>query len=176
MSTPYVGEIRIFAGNFAPNGWAFCDGATMSVANDEVLYQLIGTTYGGDGVNTFNLPDLRGRVVTHQGVKSGQSYVLGQMAGVETVTLTTAQIPQHWHPLLATTAVGDLGTPGANTMLAAVPAGSRVFPYGPTSMTQTVTSPTSTTVAGGSQSHENMQPYLGVNFIIALYGVFPSQG
>src|ERR1051326_1475358 len=106
MSTPYIGEIRLFAGNFAPVGWLFCDGSTLPISQYDVLFNLIGTTYGGDGQNTFDLPDLRGRVPLHQGSNQASTYVLGEEGGVESVTLTTQQIPQHTHALQATTASG----------------------------------------------------------------------
>lgn len=175
MTSPYVGEIRMFGGNFAPRNWAFCDGQTMSIAENDVLYTLLGTTYGGDGVSTFALPDLRGRVVTHQGTSGGMTYVMGQKAGVESVTLSVAQIPQHTHTLLATTVVGDTGVPTTGTALAAGQSGTTIPEYGPYAGTQTLTSANATSQAGGSQPHENMQPYLAVNFIISLYGIFPSQ-
>src|ERR1041385_2013183 len=117
MAQPYVGEIRIFAGNFAPAGWMFCDGTTLPISENETLFQLIGTTYGGDGQSTFNLPDLRGRVPIHQGTGPfGTTYQMGEMGGVETVTLTTQQIPQHNHALVATQNVGQQGTPGGNIL------------------------------------------------------------
>ena len=176
MTTPFVGEIRMFGGNFPPVGWAFCDGQLMSIAENDTLYNLIGTTYGGDGQNTFGIPDLRGRVVTHWGASQGETYVIGQQGGVETVTLTTSQIPQHTHPVAATTATGDTGAPTASTMLATGgPGGSTLYPYGTYGGNQVVTSGASTLSSGGSQPHENMQPYLAVNFIISLYGIYPSQ-
>jgi microcystin-dependent protein len=175
LTQPYVGEVRMFGGNFAPVNWAFCDGQLLQIAEYDTLYTLIGTTYGGDGVNTFSLPDLRGRVVTHQGSSAGTTYVIGQKDGVESVTLSVAQIPQHSHTLMATTVEGDTGAPTTGTVLAAAPSGTTIPEYGPYSGAQTLTSANATTQAGGSQAHENMQPYLGVNFIIALYGIFPSQ-
>ncbi len=176
MSQPYIGEIRMFGGNFPPVGWAFCDGQLMAIADNDTLFQLIGTTYGGDGQNTFGMPDMRGRVVTHMGTSSGQTYVLGQMAGAETVTLTTNQIPQHTHQVMATTATGSTGTPSSGAMLATGgPAGTAITPYAAFGGNQITMPGNSTTSAGGSQPHDNMQPYLGLNFIISLYGIFPSQ-
>jgi microcystin-dependent protein len=176
LSQPYLGEIRMFGGNFPPAGWAFCDGAQIAIAENETLFNLIGTTYGGDGQNTFQLPDLRGRIVTHMGTSGGTTYILGQAAGVETVTLTANQLPSHSHPLIASTAVGDTGTPTASTMLATGgPTGTSLMEYGAYGGTQNVSSSASTTSSGGSQSHDNMQPYLGVNFIISLNGIYPSQ-
>jgi microcystin-dependent protein len=166
----------MFGGNFAPMNWAFCDGQLLSLADYDTLYTLIGTTYGGDGQNTFGVPDLRGRVVTHWGASQGNTYVIGQQGGAETVTLTTSQIPQHTHPVTATLATGDTGTPSASTMLAVGgPTGTVVPPYAPYAGAQVVTSGASTLSSGGSQPHDNMQPYLAVNFIISLYGIFPSQ-
>jgi len=175
LANPYIGEIRIFGGNFPPMGWAFCDGQLIAISEYDTLYNLIGTTYGGDGQNTFGIPDMRGRVVTHMGTSSGQTYVQGQMIGAETVTLTTNQIPQHTHPVLATTTTGSTGTPSSGAMLATGgPAGTTVTPYAAFGGNQIPMSPNSTTVAGGSQPHDNMQPYLGLNFIISLYGIYPT--
>lgn len=178
MSTPYVGEIRIFAGNFAPVGWAFCDGQQMAIAENETLYQLIGTTYGGDGVSTFNMPDMRGRAPVHWGTSAGQTYALGQKAGAETVTLTNLQLPQHAHSVLSSTTPATSNTPGATSIFADVGPAAAVamnayVPYN--GANQVTLASASVTPAGGSQPHENMQPYLGLNFIISLYGIFPSQ-
>jgi len=171
MAQPYVGEIRMFGGNFAPAGWAFCDGSQMSIAENEVLFQLIGTTYGGDGQETFNLPDLRGRVPIHQGTgPSGQTFIVAQAAGVETVTLTTSQIPIHNHAFIGTTNPG--GTTNPPTNVVAQNSGNTIYiedqafiPLAPQSLLPD----------GGSQPHENMQPFLCVAFIISLFGLFPSQ-
>lgn len=163
----------MFAGNFPPAGWAFCEGQTMPISENEVLFQLIGTTYGGDGEETFVLPDLRGRLPIHMGQGPGitQNYQIGEMAGVESVTLSVQQIPAHSHPFLAS---GDLAT-------AATPAGSlpattntskRVY-AGPASPLSPM-APQAMNPTGGSQPHENLQPYLCVSFIISLFGVFPS--
>ena len=118
MAQPYVGEIRMFAGNFAPAGWMFCDGTQLPISQNETLFQLIGTTYGGDGQSTFNLPDLRGRVPVHQGTDpgTGTNFTMGELAGVESVTLTTQQMPQHTHALMATTATGTQVNPGGNLL------------------------------------------------------------
>src|SRR5690242_20599428 len=137
MAQPYVGEIRMFAGNFAPAGWMLCEGQTLPISENETLFQLIGTTYGGDGETTFNLPDMQGRIPIHQGTGGGLStYVIGQKAGVETVTLTTSQIPQHNHQALANNTGANATTPAVNTILATEalsgqPAGSNVFTYQP---------------------------------------------
>ena len=170
MAQPYVGEIRMFAGNFPPNGWLFCDGSTLPISEYETLFQLIGTTYGGDGESTFNVPDLRGRIPVHQGTgPDGATYTMGEMAGVETVTLTTQQIPQHNHALVATQNVGQQGTPGGN--LLANSQGPQPYlqenPDG--QLNGQAIQP-----AGGNQPHENMQPYLGLNYIISPFGIFPS--
>jgi microcystin-dependent protein len=164
--TAYVGEIRMFAGNFNPNGWMFCQGQTLPISEYETLFQLIGTTYGGDGEETFNLPNLSGRLPLHQ----GSGYVIGQMAGVEEVTLTTQQIASHSHPFMATTKIGGASAPGNNVLAqsSTIKVYSAIAPtvaLGPSSMTPT----------GGSQPHSNLQPYLCINFIISLFGVFPSQ-
>jgi len=171
MSQPYVGEIRMFAGSFAPVGWAFCDGRTMPISENDTLFTLIGTTYGGDGQETFGLPDLRGRVPVHQGTGIGLSTrVIGEQGGVEQVTLTTQQIPPHAHQPVAAVAAATTGTPTNNVWAASA---------GPAFVTgQPFTAPMPTDVvtpAGGSQPHENRSPALAVSFIIALYGVFPSQ-
>jgi microcystin-dependent protein len=171
MAQPYVGEIRMFAGNFPPSGWLFCDGSTLPISEYETLFQLIGTTYGGDGESTFDIPDLRGRVPIHQGTGSeGTSYIIGESGGVETVTLTTQQIPQHNHQLLATQLAGTQPNPGGNIL--ANSQGPQPYlqesPDG--NLNAQALSP-----AGGSQPHENLQPFLGINFIISLFGIFPSQ-
>jgi len=174
MSNNFVGEIRMFGGNFAPNGWATCDGQLLAISENETLFQLIGTTYGGDGQNTFALPDLRGRVPIHQGTgPDGTSFVVGQNAGVELVTLSANQIPSHTH-LLAATSSGQQEAPSSSTLPAStVPAIDDV--YGPAGTSPTQLASGTICLAGGSQPHENRQPYLGVNFIISLFGIFPSQ-
>ena len=171
MAQPYVGEIRMFAGNFPPNGWMFCEGAPLPISENDVLFQLIGTTYGGDGEETFNLPNLASRVPMHMGTgPDGTTYQIGEMAGTEQETLSTQQIPSHNHAVLATgtaastrdavpnnspaPAAGDL----YNDILDPVPLSNQAI-----------------TTAGGSQPHENTQPFLCINFIISLFGVFPSQ-
>ncbi|HXF09837.1 MAG TPA: tail fiber protein [Desulfuromonadaceae bacterium] len=165
MAQPYVGEIRIFAGNFAPAGWMFCEGQLLPISEYETLFNLIGTTYGGDGESTFGLPDLRGRVPIHQ----GNAFTLAETGGVESVTLTVSQIPAHSHPLLGSNAPGDQVNPSGN-----LPGNSfNVTPYindvPNGNMNAGCVNPT-----GGSQPHNNFQPYLCVNFIISLFGIFPS--
>lgn len=165
MAQPYVGEIRMFAGNFAPAGWMFCEGQLLSISGNETLFNLIGTTYGGDGQSTFALPDLRGRLPIHQ----GNGFTLAQAGGAEEVTLTVSQIPAHRHPMLATSQAASETTPGGN----AVPASSSALIYNNlppfAGMSPQVVGP-----AGNSQPHTNLQPYLCVNFIISLFGIFPS--
>src|SRR5262245_19497990 len=169
---PYVGEIRMFAGNFAPNGWMFCEGQTLPISENEVLFQLIGTTYGGDGQSTFNLPNLASRVPLHMGTgPDGTTYQIGEMAGTEQETLTVQQIPTHTHPLTASTSVGN--TPNPQNSVVSQTDGSilRYIADSPgAAMNANAIGP-----AGGSQPHENTQPFLCINFIISLFGVFPSQ-
>ena len=167
MSQPYIGEIRIFAGNFAPYGWAFCAGQLMAIDQNTALFALIGTTYGGDGQSTFALPDLQGRFPMHQ----GQGFVLGQKAGTETVTLTTAQIPQHDHPAVCSSGGGNSGSPVGN-FWSTDPLGNTAA-YTAASDSQMAAGAIGPT--GGSQPHDNMQPFLTVSFIISLFGIFPSQ-
>lgn len=172
MGQPYVGEIRMFAGNFAPNGWMFCEGQPLPISENEVLFQLIGTTYGGDGEETFNLPNLASRVPIHMGTgPSGTTYQIGEMAGTEQETLTIQQIPNHTHPLMASQGDGTVPNPQGN-VLAQTPAG--IFPYFEDAPSANMNA-SSITPAGGSQPHENTQPFLCINFIISLFGVFPSQ-
>jgi microcystin-dependent protein len=179
MSQPYVGQILIFAGNFAPSGWMLCQGQQLPISEYETLFNLIGTTYGGDGQSTFNLPDLRGRVALHQGQGGGLSnYTIGQLDGFETVTLTTQQLPSHNHASQVAS-VGDSNTPGPTTVLAneggADASSASIYaPFDTTPANMTTLLPTSVTTIGGSQPHENRQPYLVINYIISLFGVYPS--
>jgi microcystin-dependent protein len=172
MGTPYVGEIRMFGGNFAPAGWHFCDGSLMPISENDTLFALIGTTYGGDGQENFGLPNLQSRIPVHagQGPSISQNYQLGEMAGVESVTITTATLPIHNHAVMASTAIASNPNPDGN-ILASSPT---IAPYvidiaGPALAANTVQ------FVGGSQPHDNMMPYLCINFIISLYGVFPTQ-
>jgi microcystin-dependent protein len=171
MSQPYIGEIRMFAGNFAPAGWAFCDGQTIPISENDALFTLLGTTYGGDGQETFNLPNLQSRVPMHAGTGPGLgTYQLGEQAGVESVTLTVQQIPSHNHPQGCKNTDGNSASP-AN----AVPANnSTALAYGSTPPPGNLNA-NATGITGGSQPHENIQPYLCVNFIISLFGIFPHQ-
>lgn len=167
MAQPYVGEIRMFAGNFAPAGWIFCEGQLLPISENEVLFQLIGTTYGGDGQETFGLPDLRGRIPIH----NGSGHTLAESGGAEEVTLNINQIPIHSHTLVATTALADTSNPKDAFFSTNAP-GSKMFSSAAPS---TNLFPQAISPIGGSQPHTNFQPYLCVNFIISLFGIFPSQ-
>ena len=169
MAQPYVGEIRMFGGNFAPAGWMFCEGQLLPISENETLFNLIGTTYGGDGQSTFALPDLRGRLPMHQ----GNGFILAETGGVEEVTLTTQQIPIHTHPMLASKNNASSTQPKDN--IAAVVPTVGVIPYG-ADTPKTTLAPQSITPVGGSQPHTNFQPYLCIDFIISLFGIFPRQG
>ncbi|MCB1560033.1 MAG: phage tail protein [Xanthomonadales bacterium] len=171
MSEPFVGEIRMFAGNFAPRGWAFCDGQLLAVSQNDALFSLLGTIYGGDGRTTFGLPDLRGRIPLHAGTGPGLSpRRLGAHAGVEGVTLTVNQMPSHSHPAQASTQLADTPNPGGN-----LPARSStvdLYINEPPSVDMNAQAISRT---GGSRSHTNLMPALCVNFIIALVGIYPSR-
>jgi microcystin-dependent protein len=172
MSQPFVGEIRMFGGNFAINGWAFCNGALMDISQNAVLFQLIGTTYGGDGQTTFGLPDLQGRLPIHQGQGQGLSpYVIGQRAGVETVTLTVNQIPAHTHPPACNSGAGNQQGPG-NGVWATPSTGTIYSDVAPALVMDPAAAGPAT---GGSQPHDNIMPVLAVSFIISLFGIFPTQ-
>jgi microcystin-dependent protein len=171
MSQPFIGEIRMFGGTFAPAGWAFCNGALMPISENDALFTLIGTTYGGDGQETFGLPDLQSRMPIHAGTgSSGTTYQLGEKAGIESVTLTTQQIPIHTHPLVGSSATAASQTPAGGVLATAQSQVYYNFPDAPATMAAT-----SIGIAGGSQPHENMQPFLVITFIISLFGIFPSQ-
>jgi microcystin-dependent protein len=166
VAQPYVGEIRMFGGNFAPAGWMFCEGQLLPISGNETLFNLIGTTYGGDGQSTFALPDLRGRVPLH----FGNGFALAQTGGVETVPLTTNQIPGHTHALSATTSASNDPNPANNLVSQATGFSPYLNANPPVAMAAQAISST-----GGSQSHNNFQPYLCIDFIISLFGIFPSQ-
>jgi microcystin-dependent protein len=175
MSNPYVGEIRLFGFNFAPVGWIRCDGRLLFIADNDTLFALIGTTYGGDGQHTFALPDLRGRLPVHQGQGPGLSpYAMGQVSGTETVTLTANTIPGHSHLALATTAAATTGTPGDQVQPGAV-ANQTMYVTDLTGASPFSLSPQSTGLAGSSQPHENCMPTLTASFCISAYGIFPPQ-
>lgn len=171
---PFIAEIRMFAGNFAPRGWAFCEGQLLPISANTALFSLIGTTYGGDGRTNFALPDLRGRVPVGVGTGPGLSPTrLGELSGSENATLTTANLPSHTHSVTATTAAGTSNTPGGN-----VPAGTGLFDneYAvPTDGSATTMHPSMIGNTGGSQSFSIEQPSLGMHYIIAIFGVFPSR-
>lgn len=175
MSSPFLGEIRMFAGNFAPEGWAFCDGRLMPISENDALFTLLGTTYGGDGEQTFALPNLGGRIPVSAGTNptTGATYMCGQMAGTESVTLTTQQLPLHSHAAFGSVDPATSNTPQANVP-ASTPTAAGQLPYGtdppPAGLASSSISP-----AGGSQPHENCQPFLTVSFIISLSGIFPTQ-
>jgi microcystin-dependent protein len=166
---PYVGEIRMFGGNFAPVGWLFCDGALLNVGEYQTLFQLIGTTYGGDGTNTFALPDLRGRVPIH----TGQGFEIAQKGGSEKVTLRRDQIPSHNHGLTATGS-GQIVSPNESAFPASVTP-ARDLLYGPPGGAPGTFNASTIGNAGGGGGHNNIQPYVAINFIISLFGIFPTQ-
>jgi microcystin-dependent protein len=169
VSDQYIGEIRLFAGGFAPAGWLTCDGQLLSIGSYGDLFDLIGTTYGGDGVNTFALPDLRGRVPVHQGVLGGSTYAIGDRGGAETVTLTPAQLPAHSHGLVVSADPGVTAHP-AGQVIGVSPT---THMYGATTAGAALAGGT-IDPAGGSQPHENLQPYQCVTYIIAWTGYIPS--
>src|SRR5688572_11619842 len=166
MAQPYVGEIRMFAGNFAPAGWMFCEGQLLPISENETLFNLIGTTYGGDGQSTFGLPDLRGRIPVHQ----GNGFILAETGGAEEITLTVNQIPAHSHPLLATASIVNDTSPLNGLM-----GQSNTFDPYQSSPPTTPMASQAISLTGGSQPHNNFQPYLCIDFIISLFGIFPSQ-
>jgi microcystin-dependent protein len=171
MSQPYVGEIRMFGGSFAPAGWAFCAGQLMPISENDVLFQLIGTTYGGDGQTTFGLPDLQGRVPVHMGQGPGisQNYQIGEKAGVEEVTLTVQQIPIHNHGLVTETGAGTSANAKDH-----LPAASPSVQLYTQDVPSTNLAANAILPVGGSQPHTNVMPYLAVSYIISLFGIFPS--
>jgi microcystin-dependent protein len=172
VSNPFLGEIRMFGGNFNPRGWAFCQGQLLPIAQNDALYALLGTTFGGDGQVTFGLPDLQGRRPVSQGQGPGLStYVVGQLAGVESVQLLAAQLPAHSHPVAAVSRAGDSNTPG-NKLWAAWSDNQYATSGAPNAqLAGAVIGPS----AGGGPLHNNLSPSLALNFIIALEGVFPSR-
>jgi microcystin-dependent protein len=165
MAQPYVGEIRMFAGNFAPAGWMFCNGSIVSIAENETLFNLIGTTYGGDGQSTFALPNLQSRVPIHQ----GSGFTLAQTGGAETITLTANQMPAHSHPMVASSNPAGAASP-TNAILGTTTQVTTYFSDPPTQNMNVA----DIGAAGGNQPHNNIQPFLCISFIISLYGIFPS--
>jgi microcystin-dependent protein len=166
VAQPYVGEIRMFAGNFAPAGWMFCEGQLVAISELETLFNLIGTTYGGDGQSTFALPDLRGRLPVH----FGNGFTLAETGGVETVTLTVSQITAHTHPYLGSSSVSNDPNPGGNV----VGESTTISLYESQAPSAAMAAGAIGSI-GGSQPHNNFQPYLCIDFIISLFGIFPSQ-
>lgn len=173
MSEPFVGEIRMFAGNFAPRGWAFCDGQLLAVSQNDALFSLLGTIYGGDGRTTFGLPDLRGRLPIHAGSGPGLSpRRLGAKGGAENVTLTVNQLPSHGHNLGANASAGNSTNPSG--YFAQDAAGSNLYLNGASTQPAAL-NPATIGNVGGSRSHTNLMPFLCLNFIIALFGIYPSR-
>jgi microcystin-dependent protein len=171
---PFVAEIRIFPFNFAPKGWAFCDGQILPISQNTALFSLLGTTYGGDGKSTFALPDMQGNVPMHPGQGQGLSLRdLGETSGVESVTLLLSEIPVHTHSMMAQNTPANVNSPGPNTVSLARASGGG-FTYGPVASSVNM-APQILSPAGGSLPHNNMQPYLTLNFCIALQGVFPAR-
>jgi microcystin-dependent protein len=180
---PILGEVRIFAGNFAPVGWQLCNGQTVAISQYDALYNLIGTTYGGDGQTTFGLPDLRGRALISQGqgIGSPNNYLMGSLGGVESVTLVRTNLPAHNHFLLATTSNGDSSLPSNNFLATPIdptpaPDTKTIVLYIPDTAPETVQAllPNTITPTGGNQPHENRMPFLTINYIIAMEGIYPS--
>ena len=172
MATPFVGQIMMFGGNFAPRNYALCQGQLLAIQQNTALFSLLGTFYGGDGVSTFQLPDLRGRVPIHQGTSSfGTSYVVGEVLGSENVTLTSQQIPSHTHAAKVSPSGSSDSPVGAYP--GTDPAGNVAQFF--TGAANAQMNLAAIALAGGSQPHANVQPYLAVTFVIALFGVFPSR-
>ena len=174
---PFIGEIRLFAGTYAPQGWLLCQGQVISISDNETLFVLLGTTYGGDGQSTFGLPNLQGTLPIGQGQGLGlTNRIIGQQLGSEDVTLTRAQIPAHSHTVFATTAAATTVTPGPGVMLATVPNAQGFYDGGtPNPPTKAAFSSKAVAVAGNSQPHSNHMPTASINYIIATAGIFPSQ-
>jgi microcystin-dependent protein len=175
MAQPFVGEIRVFGGNFAPSGWALCNGQVLPISQNEVLFTLIGTTYGGNGQTTFALPDLQGRCLIHQGTApSGTQYIEGERAGTESVTLTLGQMPSHGHGFSGSSAAGTVAAPDPTVALALTLSGQDVYGIGPAGRVSLASGAVGVS-PGQSQPHDNRQPFLAVSYIISLFGIFPSR-
>ncbi len=171
MSEPFVGQLKMFAGNFAPRGWSFCDGQLLSVAQNDALFSLLGTTYGGDGRTTFGLPDMRGRIPIHVGTGPGLSpRALGSKGGTETEDISEGQLPSHTHPMHGSTESGTDPNPEGNALATSVV----VTPYFALGETDDMAA-SAIAATGGGGTHTNIAPYLAINYIIALFGVFPSR-
>jgi microcystin-dependent protein len=169
MAQPYIGEIRMTGFNFAPVGWALCDGQTLAISQNSALFQLIGTTYGGEGQTTFNLPNLQSRIPFHVGSGAGNYLTLGELSGTENVTLITSQIPGHSHTLAASSAPGTQPTPASGVWAA-----STLGEFSTETKAHTM-DPSTIVATGGGRPHDNMPPYPVINFIISLFGVYPTQ-
>jgi len=173
MSEPFVGEIRMFAGNFAPRGWAFCDGQLLAISQNDALFSLLGTIYGGDGRTTYGLPDMRGRIPNHAGTGPGLSNRrLGAKSGTEKETLIVNQLPSHTHPGQGTNTIATESVPSGNIL--AEPITLQPYRSGATTLSQSLATSTVLNV-GGSRSHTNYMPFLCIQFIIALFGIYPSR-
>ncbi len=171
MSTPFLGEIRIFGFNFAPRGWALCSGQLLAISQNTALFSILGTTYGGNGTSNFALPDMRGRVALGSGQGPGLSvYALGEQSGVENVTLLVSEMPAHRHAAGCSSAVGD-SYMGSGAVPATDAGGNNVY----TGASNNTMNPSSLAIVGGSQPHNNLQPYMAMNYCIALQGVFPAR-
>lgn len=173
MADPFLSEIRMFSFNFAPRGWATCDGQLLPINQNQALFALLGTTYGGNGQTTFALPNLQGRAAIHRGPGAGTATQQGESGGVESVTLTTSQLPAHQHSLNVVTDFANSHDP-ANALPAARPRGGLAI-YGPASSADSTLNPQVVALSGGNQAHYNMQPYNVLNFCIAISGIFPSR-
>ncbi len=174
MSEPFIGEIRFFGFNFAPRGWAMCSGQTLSISQNTALFSLLGTMYGGNGQTTFALPDLRGRVAIHVGQGPGlQNYTQGEMSGEETHTLIATEMPAHTHSITASSAIGTQSSPAGAVIAGSDPSRGSAH-FAPDNPDSTLAAQT-ISAAGGSQPHNNLQPYLVGNYCIALEGIFPSR-
>ncbi|HEY4363780.1 MAG TPA: tail fiber protein [Bryobacteraceae bacterium] len=171
MSSPYVGECRLVGFNFAPVGWAMCNGQQLAISQNDTLFNLIGTTYGGNGQQTFDLPNLQGRVPIHQG-SNGTTFVIGQSGGSEQVTLTTQQMASHNHAIMASISNGTSGNVQNNTLAGS--SGGQVYIF-TNPVLDTPMKPQAIGLAGGNQPHDNLQPFLVLNWIISLFGIYPTQ-
>lgn len=176
MSQPYVGEVRMFPYNFAPLGWLDCNGSLQSIAEYDLLYNLIGTTYGGDGLTTFALPNMSSRIPVHQGTGSGLgTYVLGQVAGTEEVTVVPGQMPAHSHAFNAVDSAASATAP-ANTLQLGSVSGDTLYTSSTTGIVSGTLAPASVGSVGGTQPHDNTMPTLTVRYCIACFGIYPTQG
>jgi len=177
MAEPFIGQILLVGFNFAPQGWALCNGQLLSISQNAALFSLLGTFYGGDGISTFGLPDLRGRAPVHQGQGPGLSnYVIGEVTGAESVTLLSNQMPQHNHFVNAVNSPGNAGSPSGALLAETATRGAVSGDTYSSSPTNTTLAPNAVSLTGGSQPHNNIQPVLVMNYIIALTGIFPSRG